>query len=190
MTQLLLVKHAAPAITEGLPSSAWPLSAKGQQQCEDLHARLVRYRPGVIFTSREPKAAETAAILGSRFGLPAAPWPGLHETDRTGLPFFRDVGDLELRMQDFFDRSSERVIGNESADEAHARFGHAVRTALASTAERVSVVVAHGTVISLLAGRANHLDPHALWRELDFTTFVVLSAASFHLEAIVHSRTR
>lgn len=190
MTRLLLVKHAAPAITEVLPSSAWPLSVKGKQQCENLHARLVPYAPRVIFTSREPKATETASILGSRFGLPAAPWPGLHENDRTGLPFFRDVGDLEARMQAFFDRSSERVVGNESADEAHARFGYAVRTALASTAEPVSVVVAHGAVMSLLVGRANQLSPYALWRDMDFTSIVVLSASSLQLEAIVHPRTR
>lgn len=158
----------------------------GERQCEALCARLADYRAGALFTSEEPKAVRTAVCLGLRFGLPVSPVAGLQENDRTGLPFFPDVTELDARMAEFFRRPAERVIGRETADEAHDRFTRAVRQALASTAVGTTIVVAHGTVISLLAGRANGISPLSLWRELDFTSFVVLSTTAFELEEIVH----
>jgi broad specificity phosphatase PhoE len=90
-------------------------------------------------------------------------------------------------MEAFFRRSSERVMGNEAADEAHDRFAGSVRSALASTPAESTVVVAHGAVISLLVGRANRLDPYGLWRVLGFTSFVVVSTPSFEMEEVVHA---
>jgi len=184
--RLLLVKHAAPRVVENLPASLWTLSDAGERQCEELYSRIAGYGPGAIFTSREPKAVQTSLDLGSRFELPVTPLPGLHENDRTGLPIFRDVAALDARMKAFFLRSSERVIGNETADEAHARFAGAIRDVLASTRSDATVVVAHGAVISLLVGRANRVDPYLFWRGLDFTSLVVVRTPSLELEEVVH----
>lgn len=186
MRQLLLVKHAAPHIVEHLPSSQWTLSDAGERQCEDLYSRLANYSPGAIFTSQEPKAIQTAAFLGSRFDLPVSPLSGLQENDRTGLPYFHDAAALDAQMDTFFLRSADRVIGRETADEAHARFAKAIRRALASTAAESTIVVAHGTVISLLVGRANGVSPNVLRRDIDFTSFVVVSTPSFAIQAVVH----
>lgn len=186
MSRLLLVKHAAPRIVEHLPSSQWTLSDVGERQCETLCSRLVDYCPGAIFTSDEPKAVRTAAALGSRLEIPVSPLAGLHENDRTGMPFLDDASALDGQMEEFFRRSNDRIIGNETADEAHQRFAGAVRQALASTAGETTIVVAHGTVISLLVGRANRVSAHSLWRDLDFTSFVVVNARSFKVEEIVH----
>ena len=89
-------------------------------------------------------------------------------------------------MDAFFDRSAERVIGEETADEAHARFVNAIRRVEASTPAETTIVVAHGTVISLLVGRANRVSPKVVWRDLDFTSFVVVSMPLFEIRAVVH----
>ena len=186
MGQLLLVKHAAPQIDEHLSASRWTLSPAAQHQCARLAKRLAPYRPDALFASREPKALETATLLGSPLSLSVTLWPGLQENDRTGLPFFAASEVLAAQMQEFFSRPTERVIGIESADEAHARFEQAVRQVLAATSADTPIVVTHGTVISLLVGRANRVSSYSLWRELEFTSFVVVSTAAFELQAVVH----
>lgn len=180
------MKHAAPTIVEDLPASRWVLSESGKRQCEDLHSRLAKYRPAIIYTSEEPKAVQTAEIIASRLNVPFSPRHGLQENDRTGLPFFHDEAELQTRMEAFFQRSSERVIGEESADEAHSRFVGAIHDALASTRARPTVAVTHGAVISLLVARANDLSTYSLWRDLHFTSFVVVSTPSFTLREVVH----
>ena len=160
MGELIVVKHAAPHIVEDLPSSKWVLSELGMEQCEELYSRLAQYNPASLYTSEEPKAVQTAEILGARLGIPVSPTPQLHENDRTGLPFFKDKTEFNARLRAFFLRPSERVVGNESADEAHARFIGAVREVLASAQGQPTLIVAHGTVITLLISRANHLNPY------------------------------
>ena len=186
MGELIVVKHAAPEIVEGLPSARWVLSESGREQCEELHSRLVQYKPAHLYTSEEPKAVQTAEILGPRLGVPVSPRPRLNENDRTGLPFFDDESEFNARLRAFFLRPSERVLGNESADEAHARFIGAVQDVLASAQGQPTLIVAHGTVTSLLVARANQLNPFSFWLELDFTSFVVLSTPSFKLAHVVH----
>lgn len=190
MGELILVKHAAPLVVEHLPSSRWVLSESGKQQCEDLYSRLARYRPAIIYSSEEPKAVQTGEILASRLDVPFSPRRGLQENDRTNLPFFHDEAELHARMEEFFQRSSERVIGEESADEAHARFVGAIHDALASTRARPTVAVTHGAVISLLVARTNDLSTYSLWRDLHFTSFVVVSTPSFTLREVIHPTDR
>ena len=186
MSELILIKHAAPQVVEDLPSSQWVLSESGRQQCDELHSRLAQYKPASLYTSEEPKAVETAEILGLRLGIPFASKPGLHENDRAGLPFFNDRAELNARIRAFFSSPSERVVGNESADEAHSRFIGAVQDSLDSAQAQPTVIVTHGTVTSLLVARANQLSPYPFWLDLELTSFVVLSTPSFTLRQVVH----
>ena len=56
--------------------------------------------------------------------------------------------------------------------------------------EDVIAIVAHGTVISLLAARHYDLDAYALWRGLGLPSFCVLSAEDLRLrEAMPDLRT-
>lgn len=186
MADLIVVKHAAPEIVEDLPPSQWALSEFGRGQCHELSERLAQYLPASLFASQEPKAVETAEMISPRLGLSPALVSGLHENDRTALPFLSTEVDFHARMRDFFIRSGDRVVGNESADEAHARFVGTLKRLLSSEETRPTVVVTHGTVATLLVARANHLSPYYFWRDFDFASFVVLSTPSFILREVVH----
>ncbi len=182
------MKHAAPQIREDCPSRSWVLSTAGRRQAEHLHGELSPYEPSYLFSSEEAKAAETAEILGNGLGLPCSSLFGLHENDRTDLPFFDREEEYAERFRAFFDHPSDRMIGKESADDAHDRFAGAVRRVLATTRRGTTIIVAHGTVTSLLVSRANELEPYPFWRDFDFTSFVVLSVPSLELRAVVHPR--
>ena len=79
--------------------------------------------------------------------------------------------------------------GNETAEETGGRFEGAVRGVL-DELEEVITIVAHGTVISLLATRHNDLDAYTLWRGLGLPSFCVLSAQDLRLrEAMLDLRT-
>jgi broad specificity phosphatase PhoE len=84
-------------------------------------------------------------------------------------------------MRQFFAEPETVVYGTESADAAHARFERAVRDVLAGHPSGPVIVVAHGTVISLLVARANGIDPFPFWAELDLPSFVVVDRDSFTL---------
>jgi len=86
MRKLILIKHARPQQVEGIPPEQWGLSEQGREACKSL-AELVRpHAPVAIATSKEPKAAETARILGEVLGSRVEPTEDLHEHDRTGVP--------------------------------------------------------------------------------------------------------
>lgn len=186
MGKLILTKHAAPEIVRGAPPSSWVLSSRGAMQCGELSSRLTRYDPAAIVSSREPKARQTAEFVGRRLGIQTRQCPDLHENDRSGLPFFENRDEFEHQLREFFAIPGERVIGEESADEAHARFLAAIRNATAHGDDRTTIVVSHGAVISLLVARANEMDPYLLWLSLDFTSFVVVSTPDLVVHDIVH----
>ena len=142
-----------------------------------------------MVSSGEPKAVETAEIAAERLGIGHSAYPGLHEHDRTGVPFLSDE-EFGRAARNFFENPDRLVWGNETAEEAGDRFEGAVRGVLDELEEEVITIVAHGTVISLLAARHNDLDAYTLWRGLGLPSFCVLSAEDLRLrEAMLDLRT-
>ena len=111
---------------------------------------------------------------------------GLHEHDRTGVPF---LGDEEFAQaaKDFFENPDRFVWGNETAEEAGDRFEGAVRRVLDERGEEVVAIVAHGTVISLLVTRHNDIDTFGFWQRLGLPSFCVLSVPGFELQEVSFS---
>ncbi|MGH6992955.1 MAG: histidine phosphatase family protein, partial [Caulobacteraceae bacterium] len=158
MAKLLLIKHAAPAMAPQTPSHRWVLSEEGRRACDPLAEELRLHRVSRIYSSLEPKALETAALVAMRLGLEVRPRAGLQENDRSGLGFV-ERGQLERLIAGFFDRPDERVIGAETAAEALQRFEQAVRSLAAEEPEGTAVVVTHGTVLTLLIAKYNPISP-------------------------------
>lgn len=177
------MKHSAPVVEEDVVPKRWRLSKEGRRQSAALAERLRRYRPRVVVSSEEPKAAETAEIVAGRLGIGCFVRPGLHEHDRTGAPFLSDK-DFCRTVGTFFERPGKPAWGNETAEEAATRFEDAVRAVLDEWKEETVAVVAHGTVNALLVARHNGLDAHELWKELGLPSFCVLSPG-FRLGEVV-----
>ena len=175
MSRLFLVKHALPEIEPDVPAKMWQLGERGGAQSARLAEALRPYRPSVVISSAEPKAAETGRIIAETLDSPYSTAPDLHENDREGLPYFTDFSDLEAAIREFFDNPESRVIGRESAYEARQRFMTALGRALRPHPDQDVVIVAHGTVNTLFVTAHNPLEPLALWQSWQLGTFALLS---------------
>lgn len=167
MPVMVLVKHSMPRIDPLVPARDWQLSIEGRRRCAWLARELARFQPAFLYSSAERKAQETADLVGNSLGLAPECIDGLQENDRTGFPFIDDPTELEQRFQAFFDNPTQRLIGNESANEALARFGEAISRIIEKQSSQSICVVAHGTVISLFVARHNAVSGFDVWRSLN-----------------------
>lgn len=184
MRTLLLVKHAMPALEPGVPSREWRLSDAGRARCIPLAGRLAAYDPVTIVASAEPKATETARIVADRLGVPLSVVAGLQENDRTGLGWL-GAAEWEATIARFFAEPDRRIMGAETADEAHARFAAAVAGVRDRHPTGNIVVVAHGTVIALFVSRLAGMEPFPLWKRLGLPSFVSLVPPDHTVQTIV-----
>jgi len=181
---LILIKHAMPALEPDVPSRDWHLSDVGRARCIPLAARLAAYTPTIIAASAEPKATETGRIVAERLAAPIEIVADLHENDRTSLGWL-DSDELEVTIARFFAEPDRRIMGNETADEADARFAAAVADVCARHPQGNIVVVAHGTVITLFVARRAGREPFPFWNQLGLPSFVALSLPGFEVQAII-----
>jgi len=186
MKNLILVKHSLPEVVPKIPASEWVLSKPGQVRCLALAHRLEPYSPDIIISSIEPKAVETAQIIAAQINKPLDTAQGLHEHDRTGVDFLGRE-EFEARLNDFFKRPDQLVLGRETAHLALARFSKALSLVEIEHPDKNIVVVAHGTVITLFVQEFNALEAFAFWRNLDLPSFVVLSWPGHKLVNTVES---
>ena len=162
MTKLILVKHATPQIIPEVISHRWVLSDAGRCRCGWLADELNAQGVSRIFSSFEPKALETAALVAVRLGLMMEPCRNLHENDRTGLGFLTHE-ELQRRLREFFQQPARITIGRETANHAFQRFAEAIANIVSKEDGRHSAIVTHGTVLSLFVARHNAIAPYDLW---------------------------
>ncbi len=183
MSQLVLVKHSLPRIEPGKPASEWILSGAGRKRCFELAERLTQYMPQNVISSSEPKARQTAAILSRRLGPRYEVIEGLHEHERRSVPI---VSQEEYRAAaaSLFQSPEDLVFGEETALQAGERFSLALNPVLEAS-NGTTVIVSHGTVISLFVAKHNRLDPLELWKQLGLPSYLVLSRPELQLLEVV-----
>lgn len=183
MNPLVFIRHAAPETDSTAPASEWRLSHAGRAAARALAEELRPIGLTRLISSFEPKAVETAQILGRELMIPTVIAAGLHEHDRSNLGFVPAQERFEALVRDLFARPAERVFGLESADEAHARFQSAVTRLLEENPGETLGIVSHGTVISLLLSRANGLDGFSFWQGLSMPAMQVVAIPGFGLQS-------
>jgi broad specificity phosphatase PhoE len=123
--ELILVRHALPAIDTAVPAADWGLSDEGRQSCAllvDCVADCVAlYEPQMVVTSRERKAVETGLLIADALALPLEEADGLHEHDRSGIGWIEPDRFLAA-MDGLFAHPTRVEFGLESATAAYARF--------------------------------------------------------------------
>ena len=181
--RLLLVKHARPDLDPARPAREWRLSLAGRADAARLAERLATTRLSAIVSSTEPKALETAAILGRALDVAVEPREGLHEHDRRDVGFLGE-SEFASRIDALFDRPEEVVFGVESAREATMRFCAAVDEVVAER-DGDLVIVSHGTVIALFAAARAGLDAREVWRTLDLPSYIAFEVPGFRVSEIV-----
>ena len=178
---VIMVRHSLPTIIPNLPAKEWRLSAIGRRRCIRLAERLRSHSPQVVVSSTEPKALETAQIVGELLDIPVETRERLHEHERPDVQFFEDRAEFEARVARFFAEPDRLVLGRETADQAHIRFSRAVENAVETHPSKTVAISTHGTVMTLLVTRANDLDPFSFWSQLGLPAFVILGLPGYKL---------
>jgi len=182
--RLVLVKHSAPTILPSVPAPSWHLSPTGISRCAALAERLRPFEARSIASSVEPKAVETATLVGERLGLTVDLVEGLHEHDRRDSTLLGG-DEFERAMRSLFAHPHDLVFGQETADRALGRFDAAIGHLLAAHGPGEDlIVVSHGTVISLFVAAHTGEDGFALWSRLALPSLVVLRRADLSLERV------
>jgi len=182
---VILVKHSLPENLEDVPAREWHLSDTGRALAGKLAGELMKWQPEIIVSSVEPKARETAEIIARNIGLEFYEVEGLHEHDRSRSPYHSKFKFQNL-VREFFEKPSELVFGSETANTALERFHRAVDVVLNSYSDKHTIIVAHGTVISLYVSWLTGLDGYDLWQKLGLPSFIVLDIQSKTLHEIVN----
>lgn len=186
MRRLFLIRHANPEIAAHVAAADWQLSDTGYERARALAATITPRGVSCIHSSVEPKAVQTAEAFGDVFGVPIVQVPGLQEHERPGVPLMpSDV--FERTIETFFSRPSERVFGNESADQARRRFEQAL-VPLIDNSSGDLVVVTHGTVLTLIVASKNSIDPFSFWKQLPMPSAVSLSLPDMTLSTPIPFR--
>jgi 2,3-bisphosphoglycerate-dependent phosphoglycerate mutase len=175
-----------PVIDESCPPRRWQLGELGRRQSEWI-ARKLPGSVSFIYSSREPKAHQTAKILGWTLGLEVIELDGLEEFDRPALPLMSKEEHQRLNRE-IFDSPDRRVLGDESANAALERFEGVVKKIVFEeklTEGGATIVVTHGTVISLFVAKYNPMDAFELWGKLSCPSFVELQIPDFRLVNVV-----
>ena len=183
-TRIVLVKHAVPILDPSRPPREWRLAPDGERQSRQLATTLQRFTPLRVVASPEPKARRTAEIAAAALGVSWTTVAGLEEIDRPAQPIMA-ASEHERVNARLFAELDRPVIGCESARDARDRFTAAVVNELQRTTEDTLVVVAHGTVIALLASAHNPIDALGLWKQLQCPSFVVLEVPSLRILEVV-----
>ena len=180
MRRLILVRHAAPMKRPDVPARDWPLSPAGQADAARLAELLAPYAPAAIITSDELKARQTAQPLADRLGLPLAVAPGLHEHERRSADYLDDAT-FQATMARLFAEPDTLVFGEETANQALARFSQAVGDALALRPSGDLAIFTHGTVLSLFVAAHSDHDPMRFWYHLHLPAWVIFTLPDFTL---------
>ena len=186
MRRLILARHSKPEIERDRPASDWRLGEEGRRLAELLAAKLGGFNPGVISSSREPKAVETAEIVAGVLGVPAEVKEGLEEHHRDNVPFFPRKADFERAVEEFFRKPSQLVLGTETAEQSLERVTAAIG-AVIEPGRTDNLVITHGTVITLYVAQVAAIDPVQFWSRLGVPSYVVLELPDMRITHIAES---
>jgi 2,3-bisphosphoglycerate-dependent phosphoglycerate mutase len=183
--QIFLLKHALPVLVDSVPPREWRLGESGRQQSGELakHFEILNIRH--ILTSPEPKAFETATLIGNDLGLQPMTVEGLQEIDIPVRPILTKAEHVTAH-QKTYDFPAEPAIGVESAVAARNRFSKSLLEALKSIPIDDNVlVVSHGTVISLFTGDEDYQKSFSIWKRLACLSYVRLRRQDYSLMDVI-----
>ena len=177
----VLIRHAAPLVEPHVPASEWRLSSEGREGAESLAADLGRFSPATLASSPEPKAVETATIIGARLGLSVCVRQGLREHRRSAG--FLPTAEFHANIRAVLENPSDVAFGHESADQVAARIKAEILrelgSALSSDGRGDALLVTHGTAIACFLRKRCAVDAFAVWKSFALPAFVALEAGNF-----------
>lgn len=169
MVQALFLRHFETKIDPNVPLDSWSLSETGKaDEAAFIDESGIVTLADRVFTSPEPKAAETAEEVAGLAGVECVHLDGLREVDR------REEGFVESNRR--YVEMVETYLSDEQFSfkwEDREDFDRRVHSALAAMAENSEdnetvLIVTHGMWMSRTLARYVGENPLEFWHNLDF----------------------
>ncbi len=158
------IRHAMPVTDAKVDPRAWHLDPEAERAAARLADRLeVASRLGLVVSSTEPKALETAACVGERWRVEVRGDDRLREVERPWVGSgYRSVAHRYLRGQ--------APDGWEPHADAAGRAQAAVDEAVEGAAGEAVAVVSHGLLLAVHLGAllGDDFDRESFWSGLAF----------------------
>ncbi len=132
------------------------------------------WQPTRIITSREPKAAQTGAIIAESLAIPVSAFDGLHEHVRSDVAW-HGAAHRDAQLQAFFANPDSLIFGDETANAALSRFNATIDALLVTYPDDTLVVATHGTVLTLYLADRLGIEPFPFWKQIGLPDLFVLS---------------
>ena len=153
MSRVLFITHPGVEVDPAVPVPDWELTARGRDRMRQFAEGPDVRQVSAVWSSRERKATEAAAILAEHLDLRVQTLEPLAENDRSSTGYLPPEL-FEPALQAFFGEPLRSHRGWETAAAAQDRIADALETVLArSPADGDVAIVSHGGVGTLLLCR-------------------------------------
>jgi len=149
VSRVLFITHPEVEADPAVPVPDWELTPRGRDRMRQFAEGPDARDLAAIWSSRERKAADAAAILAEHVGVPVRALEQLAENDRSTTGYLPPEL-FEPAVQAFFREPLLSHRGWETAAAAQQRIADAIETVLARSPEGDVAIVSHGGVGTLL----------------------------------------
>jgi broad specificity phosphatase PhoE len=163
VSRVLFISHPEVNVDPAVPVPDWELTPRGRERMRQFAEGPDARDLAAIWSSRERKAADAAAILAEYVGAQVRALEQLAENDRSTTGYLPPEL-FEPAVQAFFREPLLSHRGWETAAAAQQRIADAIETVLARSPEGDVAIVSHGGVGTLLLC---HLKGTAIHRSED-----------------------
>ncbi len=159
MTRRILLRHAEPLMTDGMPATHWPLTDEGRSNATAFGWSLASaYETATVWTSPERRATETAALA-----LPSVSLRVREELTEVKKPWYPTVEEHAKAAASYLE--GEAVHGWERREDVVARL--ALLGTDVDSPEDDLIIVSHGVILTIwLDHQIGLADPYRFWSNL------------------------
>ena len=149
--KIVLVRHVQTNVEPEVNSTLWTLSDDGRQAAAELAENAIFNGSEAIYSSLQPKAIETAEILGTALQVPVLQEEGLAELSSVTRGF---IGDYAGTVHRLYAGEIQNINGGDTLKQATDQFSQAVGIIATKHvgAEKI-VIVSHANVLSLFTAQ-------------------------------------
>lgn len=173
--KIIFLRHAKTEVDKSLAIADWFLSKKGEKHAQQISSDPVFDDVDLIFASTERKGVDTARPIAQRLDKEIIQIEDLGEIRRPGAEkvTLKEYKRLKSVIFSDFDKSE---AGWETVNHALKRFEEAVKKIDEKHENKVILIVAHGTVMSLyfadIQGKMDEL--FSRWKNLGFCEWGII----------------
>ena len=167
MTKLIYITHPSVEIVPNIRIDTWQLSEEGQKAAKRLSKLNFYKNVRLVYSSREPKAIETAQILSEKYHFKIKSYKELNELNRSSTGFI--LPDEYIKAIQYVYQYPDRSFqGWEKLDKSYERNTEVLQEIIKKHVGDLIIIIGHGQSGTLIKCWIKKIKPS--WAEDPKTT--------------------